>query len=163
MASLCLYCSLYRNAFPSDPYMVLSLTSDPWMTLEQWRFKNCRLARNASTGHPFKSGQRNFWRETNTEERHLPDFLLFWGLLSWQSWQHLGKRSPKGPQCNLSSSNSPPHSASSFIQNPYHGLKLQYTFICLLVHCPPPVLKHALREGRDVCLVYLPVLRASSG
>lgn len=114
--SLCLYCSLYWNAFPSDPYTVLSLTSDPWMTREYWRFKTCRLARNASTGHPFKSGQRHFWRETSTEERHLSDFLLFWGLSISQSWQHLGDRSLKGPQCNLSSSNSPPHSASSFFK-----------------------------------------------
>lgn len=131
MASLCLYCSLYWNAFPSDPYTVLSLTSDPWMTREQWLFKTCRLTRNASTGHPFKSGQRHFWRETNTEERHLSDFLLFWGLSICQSWQHLGNRSLKGPPNATSPPAVPPSLCFIFLQNPYHCLKLQYTFICL--------------------------------
>lgn len=112
---LFIYCPPYWNALPSDLNAALSRTSfRPLNDIGTMTFNKVSPPGNATTGHPFKSGEWNFWRKTNTAELYLPAFLLFLGTIDLAALAKFRKLEPEGSPKQPPPPTIYPHTASFF-------------------------------------------------
>lgn len=148
-----LRCPLLASTIPSTGMLFLQIytllsTNFKW----HWKRTFSKLSRlqKCSTGDPFKHGQ---WGKTNIGGSPFAWFPPLFGNIDLAALAKFRKLGPESPPVQLLLWQFIPSLCSMFLHGPYHYLKLQYTFICLLFTvCLPHQNVHSMRAGMSICL-----------